>query len=93
MTKHGPRVSMPRKGPKLFSGAVRVLVVGLGVVIAVGVVGGLIGAEIFNADSYKALIEREDGSFTDDVAELTMNQIPVVDRTPLLSWAAASWGK
>ena len=80
MTEHGPRVSMPRQGPKLFSGAVRGLVVGLGAVIAVGVVGGLIGAEIFNADSYKSLIEREDGSFTDDVAELTMDQIPVVDR-------------
>ncbi len=84
---------MPRKGPKLFSGAVRVLVVGLGVVIAVGVVGGLIGAEIFNADSYKALIEREDGSFTDDVAELTMNQIPVVDRDSATKLGSRKLGK
>ncbi len=44
------------------------------------VVGNLIGAEIFHADSYRDLISLSDGDFTEDVSELSMNQIPVVDR-------------
>ena len=80
MTNHGPRITVSKEGPKFFSGAVRVLVIGLGGVIAVGVIGSLIGAEIFHAGAYKDLIVKEEGNFTDDVAELTMDQIPVVDR-------------
>ena len=80
MTNHGPRITVSKEGPKFFSGVVRVLVIGLGGVIAVGVIGSLIGAEIFHAGAYKDLIVKEEGNFTDDVAELTMDQIPVVDR-------------
>ena len=41
---------------------------------------GITGVKMFNADIYKDLIVREEGNFTDDIAELSMNQIPVVDR-------------
>lgn len=40
----------------------------------------LIGARIFNAKKYASLIETIDGDFAADVAELSMSQIPVVDR-------------
>lgn len=40
----------------------------------------VIGLEIFNATRYKDLITIHDGNFTEDVAELSMSQIPVVDR-------------
>lgn len=40
----------------------------------------LIGLPIFNASSYNKLIVKEDGNFSEDIAELSMNQIPVVDR-------------
>lgn len=40
----------------------------------------IIGLEIFNATRYKDLITIQDGNFTEDVAELSMSQIPVVDR-------------
>lgn len=40
----------------------------------------LIGARIFNARKYASLIETVDGNFATDVAELSMSQIPVVDR-------------
>ncbi len=40
----------------------------------------LIGLPIFNASRYKDLLVREEGNFTEDIAELSMNQIPVVDR-------------
>ena len=40
----------------------------------------IIGAQIFNAGKYNKLLELKNGDFTTDVAELKMNQIPVVDR-------------
>ncbi len=40
----------------------------------------LIGLELFNATRYKDLITVQDGNFSQDVAELSMSQIPVVDR-------------
>lgn len=68
---------------QLFKGA------GLPVKIIVGVLGGiivfsllmtLIGARLFNASKYASLIQTVDGDFAADVAELSMSQIPVVDR-------------
>ncbi len=40
----------------------------------------VVGLEIFNATRYKDLITIQDGNFTEEVAELSMSQIPVVDR-------------
>ena len=40
----------------------------------------IIGARIFNARKYASLIETTNGNFATDVAELSMSQIPVVDR-------------
>ncbi len=42
--------------------------------------GTLIGAEIFHAGAYRDLIVIEEGDFATDIAELSMDQIPVVDR-------------
>ncbi len=52
-------------------------------VLAIAVLSGfasLVGAEIFNARSYNQLITMTDGDFTEDVAEIKQEQIPVVDR-------------
>lgn len=50
------------------------------IIIALGVVMNIIGAQIFNASKYNNLLSLKNGDFTTDVAELKMNQIPVVDR-------------
>lgn len=50
------------------------------VLIVLMMLGGLIGAEIFNAPRYRDLITIEDGDFTEDITQLSMDQIPVVDR-------------
>lgn len=53
------------------------------VVLAIVVLGGvasIVGAQIFNAKAYKDLITITDGDFTADVAEISQEQIPVVDR-------------
>lgn len=42
--------------------------------------GGIIGAEVFHAGAYRDIITIEDGDFAEDIAQLSMDQIPVVDR-------------
>lgn len=44
------------------------------------VIGSVIGWEVFNAAKYRDLLSLSDGDFASDVAELSMTQIPVVDR-------------
>ncbi len=44
------------------------------------IVGNIIGAKIFNASRYNTLITFNDGDFVKEVSEISMDQIPVVDR-------------
>lgn len=52
----------------------------IAVLIVLGVLSSIIGAQIFNAKNYKNLITVSDGDFTKDVAEISRDQIPIVDR-------------
>ncbi len=54
--------------------------IAIAVLLVLYFVANLIGAQFFNATRYRDLITMEDGDFAVDVAELSMNQIPVVDR-------------
>lgn len=54
--------------------------VALVLVIAVQFLGSIIGHPFFHSSAYASLITVEDGDFSTDVAELSMNQIPVVDK-------------
>ena len=44
------------------------------------VFGNIIGAKVFNASKYNTLITFNDGDFVKEVSEISMDQIPVVDR-------------
>ena len=55
------------------------LVIGIAAIFVFSVVCNVIGAEIFNAASYRDLITVTDSDFAEDVAEIGMNQIPIVD--------------
>lgn len=57
------------------------------------VVFNVIGAQIFNATRYKDLIQVQDGNFAEDVAELSMSQIPVVDRDSSLALGKRKLGE
>ena len=48
--------------------------------VVIGALSSIVGAELFNAKAYKNLITVSDGDFTQDVAEISMEQIPIVDR-------------
>lgn len=54
-----------------------VLIVGLGLVY---VVGSVLSSEIINASAYEKLMTVEEGTFTDDVEELSFDKIPLLDR-------------
>ena len=52
----------------------------IAVLIALSFLASLLGAKIFNAGRYRDLIQITERDFTTDVAEISMNQIPVVDK-------------
>ncbi|PWM26315.1 MAG: hypothetical protein DBX44_00750 [Oscillospiraceae bacterium] len=49
--------------------------------IAVAVIGTVISMPIFRAGAYRDLLQVEDGSFTEDVAQISFSEIPTLDRT------------
>ena len=58
---------------------IKVLLAIIALCILVGLVGSLVGARIFNAKRYRALLNVEEGDFAADVSEITYNQIPRLD--------------
>jgi len=50
------------------------------VIVAILIIGSIIGSQLFNAGKYNKLIAFEEGNFTEDVSEIKKDQIPVVDK-------------
>lgn len=73
-------VSKPKLSLKTFSAPVRLCIIAVAVIILINIGGSIVGAQIFNAKRYKDLITIKDGDFAEDVAEIGMEQIPVVDK-------------
>ena len=48
--------------------------------VAVALVGSLVGAVIFRANDYSKLLTMETGDFATEVQEITYNQIPMLDK-------------
>lgn len=65
---------------KNFSAPIKIGVLCIGVIIALSLIATFIGSEIFNAKAYNNLLTMTDGDFVGDVAEISREQIPVVDR-------------
>ena len=59
---------------------IKIAGISIAAIIVLSLVASIIGAEIFNAKAYNNLIKIADGDFTEDVAEINMDQIPIVDR-------------
>ena len=52
----------------------------IAILIVFMILASLLGVKLFNASRYRDLITVSEGDFSTDVAELSMSQIPVVDR-------------
>lgn len=64
-------------------GGVRAVKYGLGLILLLALfyfVVSLLGIKLFNASRFRDLITVSDGDFTADISEISMSQIPVVDR-------------
>ena len=48
--------------------------------LLVGVVGSVISMPIFRASAYRDLLDVQDGDFTTDIAQISFNEIPTLDR-------------
>ncbi len=59
---------------------IKFAVISIVAIIVLSGAASIIGAEIFNAKGYNNLIKMSNGDFTKDVAEINMDQIPIVDR-------------
>lgn len=63
------------------SGIVTKILLGVIVVCIVVIVGGtLISAEIFHASAYQKLMPVEERDFTEDISQISLKDVPVVDR-------------
>ena len=49
--------------------------------IAVALVGSILSAPIFRAGAYRDLLTVEDGEFTQDISQISFNEIPTLDRS------------
>ena len=49
-------------------------------VVAVALVGQLLSLPIFRAGSYRELLTVEDGTFSEDISQISFDQIPTLDR-------------
>lgn len=73
-------LGLPKINLKALGGPIKFLVIYILAVVILSAAASVIGAEIFNAKNYNQLITITDGDFSADIAELSQEQIPVVDR-------------
>ena len=65
---------------KLLKGSCMVPLVVIGAVFVIYVVGGLLSSVILRSGAYAKLMTVEPGSFTDEIEEISFDQIPMLDR-------------
>lgn len=70
-----PKISLKSLGKPIKFAIISVLTI-----VVLSGFASLVGAEIFNAKSYNNLITLTEGDFIEDVAEISQEQIPVVDK-------------
>ena len=66
--------------PRALAHSCKVPILLAGVILAVCVMGTLIGAAIFRSGAYYDLLDVQSGDFTEDVAEISYSEIPMLDK-------------
>lgn len=65
---------------KLLKGSCIVPLIAIGAVFVIYVVGGLLSSVVIRSGAYAKLITVETGDFTQDIEEISFDQIPMLDR-------------
>lgn len=73
-------LGIPKFNFKALGRPVKIALIYVATVVILSGLASIIGAQIFNAKNYNQLITMTDGDFTKDIAELSQDQIPVVDK-------------
>ena len=71
----------------------KIPVIIIGLILVFLIVGNLISAVFFNADAYSSLINVETSDFTTDVAEISYDQIPRLDKDSANALASRKLGE
>ncbi len=80
-TKNETKVlGVPKINLKSLGAAIKFALIWIAAVLVLSITASVIGAQIFNAKNYNTLITMTDGDFAEDIAEISKDQIPVVDR-------------
>ena len=66
--------------PRALAHSCKVPILLAGVILVVCVMGTLIGAAIFRSGAYYDLLDVQSGDFTEDVAEISYSEIPMLDK-------------
>ena len=74
--KKGQKVSISR-----ITGKLPICLIIIGVMVVLGLLANFICSPVFNAKSYQQRITVVDGNFTEDIAEVNFNQLPLLDKT------------
>lgn len=64
----------------------------IGILVVVCIIGFLVGAQIFRANSYANLIKVEEGDFAQDVAEIDFSSVPTLDSSSASNLAVRTLG-
>lgn len=62
------------------SAVIKTAIVIIGVSVLIMLIGSVAGVKLFNASRYNKLLTVSDGDFSKDVKEISMSQIPIVDK-------------
>lgn len=77
-------------------GRVRPAFIAGGIVVVCALVlfvGGIVSSPFFNAKSYSNLLDVKDGEFSQDIAEISMDSVPVVDRSTAVRLGSRTIGE
>lgn len=73
-------LGVPKVNLKALGKPIKFALIVIVAIVALSAAASIIGAEVFNAKGYNGLITMTDGDFTEDIAEISESQIPVVDK-------------
>lgn len=72
---------------------IKYVLLSMAAILVLMVIAGIYSAPIFHASTYKDLINPVKANFTEDVAEISMSQVPVVDRDTATRLGARKLGE
>lgn len=75
------KINLNMGTPRELMTLIKYIVIGSGILAVLMIIMSIASSPMFNAKRYQSLLQVETGSFTEDVKEITYDQIPTLDHT------------